>query len=113
MELRRARAELRVVETLDRPVVERAVRDARLVAGCDREAVVLRGDEHLARAVVEHRMVRAAMTERQLEGLLAGRHREQLMTEADTEHRHTAEQLLQHLRLALERRRVTRARRQE
>ena len=58
----------------------------------------------LRRAVVEHRMVRAAMAERQLERLLAGREREQLMTEADAEHRCAPEQLLQHLRLARQRR---------
>src|SRR3954447_9981067 len=82
-ELRRARAEVGIVEALHRPVVQRAVRDAGLVAGCDREAVVLRGDEHLARPVVEHGMVCTAMPERQLERLLAVCHREQLVAETD------------------------------
>src|SRR5690349_14991914 len=73
MELRGTRPQLREVETLDSAVVQRGVRDALAAARRDREAVVLRGHEHAARAVVEHRMVGAAMPERELEGLVSGR----------------------------------------
>src|SRR5690348_1286113 len=66
MELRRACPQLRVVEPLDRAVVQRAVRDAGLVAGRDGEAVVLRGHENAPGAVVEHRVVRTAVAEREL-----------------------------------------------
>src|SRR3954451_23892609 len=93
VELRGARTQLRVVEPLDGPVVERGVRDARLVTGRDRKAVVLRGDEYAAGPVVEDRVVRTAVAERELERLLAGREREQLVAQAHTEHRRAAEQL--------------------
>src|SRR5206468_5846580 len=106
VELRGARPKLGILEALDRPVVERAVRDARLVARCDREPVVLRRDENLAAAVVEHRMVRAAVAEGQLVRLLLRREREQLVAETDAEHRRAAEQLAKHVRLLLERGRI-------
>ena len=53
-------------EALDRAVVERDMGDLAAVA-LDREAVVLARDEHLVRPDLEHRVVRAAMAERQLE----------------------------------------------
>src|SRR5690242_13597218 len=67
VELRRTCTQLRVVEPLDRAVVERDVRHALVVARRDREAVVLRGDEHAAAATVENRVIRAAVPERELE----------------------------------------------
>src|SRR5438477_10892770 len=79
MELRRARTQLRVVQAFDGAVVERGVRDAVALARRDRESVVLRGDEHAARLVVDDGMVRAAMAERELERLVSGRECEQLV----------------------------------
>src|SRR5436305_14355941 len=99
MELRRARAQLGVRETFDRAVVERAVRDAALVTRRDCETVVLRRDDHAAAAMVDHRMVRAAVPERQLERLLGGREREQLVAEADSQHRRSPEELAERLAL--------------
>src|SRR5437868_5055827 len=58
MELRRARAQLPVMEPFDRAVVQRRVRDAGALAGRDCEAVVLRRDEDAARVVVDDRMIR-------------------------------------------------------
>ena len=87
MELDRARVLEWKVETFDRPVVERDVCClARLRRG-DGEAVVLARDEHATRAALEHRMVRTAMAERELERLVPGREGQQLMSEADTEDR--------------------------
>src|SRR4051812_42016235 len=67
MELHAAGAQLRVREALDGAVVERLVRRAAVLGRLDREAVVLARHEHALRAAVEHRMVRAAVAERQLE----------------------------------------------
>src|SRR5262249_53777487 len=63
VELRRASPQLRVVEALDRAVVQRRVRDALAVAGSNREAVVLRRDENATGHVVDDRMVCAAVSE--------------------------------------------------
>src|SRR5439155_16940531 len=93
MELRRARALGREVERLDSAVVERHVRRLPRLRRLDREAVVLRRHEHAAACPLEHRMVRAAVTERQLERLHPDRKPEQLVTQADPQHRHAAEQL--------------------
>src|SRR5262245_40089016 len=66
MELERARAELAKLEALDGAVVERHVRDLGRVARVDAEAVILRGHEHPAAGTLEHRVVRAAVAEREL-----------------------------------------------
>src|SRR5436305_3247979 len=54
------------VEALDRAVVERDVCRLARLRRCDREAVVLRGDEHTFGRALDHRMVRAAVSEWQL-----------------------------------------------
>src|SRR3954449_2008053 len=69
VELDRARAQLRQRQPLDRLVVERDVRHLRVLLRADREAVVLARDEHPAARPLEHRMVDAAMAERELERL--------------------------------------------
>ena len=66
VELHGARAQLGEVEALDGAVVQRDVRRLRALGRLDREAVVLARDEHAARLALEHRMVRAAVAERQL-----------------------------------------------
>src|SRR6476619_1475606 len=67
VELERLRAQLRELEALDRLVVERVVACVALVFRAHGEAVVLARDEHAARLALEHRMVRAAVAERELE----------------------------------------------
>src|SRR5688572_10584999 len=91
MELERARMLLRQGQALDGAVVERNVRDLGAVPAY-REAVVLARDEDAARRELEHRMVGAAVAERELEGLQAGREREELVAEADPEDRHRSEE---------------------
>jgi hypothetical protein len=49
--------------------------------------VVLAGDQHLARVLVQHRVVRAVMAELHLERAAAGCEAEQLVAEADAERR--------------------------
>src|SRR5712691_8617085 len=73
VELHRAGAELRVVEPLDRAVVERDVRRLALLARPDGETVVLARHQHPAGAPVDDRVVRATVAERQLERLVPGR----------------------------------------
>ena len=92
VELHRARTQLREVEALDRPVVEGDVRGLVGVRGLDREAVVLARHEHPPAAPLEHRVVRAAVAERELERPVSGREPEQLVAEADAEDRDAAEQ---------------------
>ncbi len=58
-------------------------------------------------------MVGAAVAERQLRRLVAGREPEQLVAEADPEHRHAAERLAHDPRLLDERRRVAGAVREQ
>src|SRR5215210_4792145 len=94
MELHRPRSELRVVETLDRPVVQRDVGRRAVGRGADREPMVLRGHEYPAGRLLEHGVVGAAVAERQLERLVAGREREELVAEADPEDRNVAEERL-------------------
>src|SRR6476646_4059220 len=77
MELHRPRAQVGVVEALDRAVVERDVCRLATLGRAHGEAVVLARHEHAARAPVDHGMVRAAVAERELEGLVPGREREQ------------------------------------
>src|SRR4051812_7493011 len=73
VKLQRAGAQLGKVEPLDRAVVQRNMRGLRCFARLDREAVVLARDEDAAGLALEHRMVRAAMAERELVRLVAGR----------------------------------------
>ena len=54
----------------------------------DGEAVVLRGDLDLAGLELLDRMIGAAVAELQLVGLAAHRERQDLVAEADAEHRH-------------------------
>ena len=72
------------------------------------EAVVLRGDGDAAGGEVLDRVVGAAVPERELEGLQAGRAREQLVAEADSEHRLADEQRADRVDDVVERRRVAR-----
>ena len=67
MELHRARAQLREGEPLDGAVVERDVRRLGRLGGVDAKPWFCARDEHAARRALEHRMVRAAVAERQLE----------------------------------------------
>src|ERR687891_1699783 len=69
----------REVEALDRAVVERDMGCLPGLGRLDGEAVVLARDEHAAAAAVEHRMIRAAMAERELVGAVPGSQREQLV----------------------------------
>ena len=62
-------------------------RSAGSVARIDREAVVLAGDHHAAGGEVLHRMIGAVMAELHLHGLRTARQPQQLMAEADAEHR--------------------------
>ena len=68
------------------------LRPARQPVGVDREVVVLAGDLHLAGGQVAHRVVAAVVAERELHGVGAERPTEELVAEADAEHRHVAEQ---------------------
>ena len=106
MELDGAGLELWEVEALHGLVVERDVGRLARIRRRNREAVVLARHEHAAAGPLEHRMVRAAMTERQLVRLVAGREAEELMAEADPEDRHPPEQLLHRLHLVVERLRI-------
>ena len=60
--------------------------------GVDREVVVLAGDLHLAGGQVAHGVVAAVVAEGELHGVGAERPAEELVAEADAEHRHVAEQ---------------------
>src|SRR4051812_35786876 len=75
----------------------------------DREAMVLARDEDAVRTHVEHRVVGAAVPERELEGLEAGRERKQLVAETDAEERYAPDQLGDDGSLRRERSRVARA----
>src|SRR6266487_5407024 len=66
MELHGASALAREVEPFDRAVVQRDVCRLARIGRFDREAVVLRGDEHVSGRALEHGMVRAAVAERKL-----------------------------------------------
>src|SRR5215203_2794216 len=67
--------------------------EARARLAADREAVVLRGDRDALRAQVLDRVVGAAVAEGELERLEADGAGEQLVAEADAEHRLAADQL--------------------
>src|SRR6186713_1046869 len=77
MELDGARAQLGVLKPLDRLVVERDVRRLASLARRNRESVVLAGDEHAARVALDDGVIRAAVTERELERLVPGRERKE------------------------------------
>src|SRR3954451_2795376 len=113
MELDRACARLGEAQTFHRLVVERDVRRVALVLRAYGEAVVLARHEHAAARALEHRMVDPAVTERELERLVAGGLRDQLMSEADPEDVGAPEQGAHRPRLGDERCRVARARREE
>src|SRR3954447_9495594 len=103
--LDRRRTDLLQYQALDRAVVEVEVRELggaevrlpanRLVAldpglapgAADREAAALGRDVDLPRRQVLDRVVGATVAERQLEGLEPNRPAEQLVAEADPEHR--------------------------
>ena len=74
------------VADLDAAVAGRAVELA-VDRGVDREAVVVRGDLDAAGGLVEHRLVDAAVPERELVGAEAEGAAEQLVAEADAEER--------------------------
>src|SRR5260221_14132441 len=78
VELQRASAQLGEVEAFDSAVVEGDVRSLGRLARPHGEAVVLARDEDAAGLPLEHRMVRAAMAERELVRLVVGRARDQL-----------------------------------
>src|SRR6266550_5086880 len=81
-------------EALDDTVVQVHVRDRRAAqrVEVDGVVVVLAGDLHPARRLATHRMVGAVVPEPQLERLGAERAPEDLVTEADAEHGHLAEE---------------------
>src|SRR5262245_1328400 len=82
---------LAMPQPFDRAVVQVDVSDldvGRKRLRIDGKAVVLRGDFHLAGLELLHRMVRAAMSEFELERVAAHRQAKNLMTEADSEYRH-------------------------
>src|SRR6185437_5301321 len=95
-------------DSLYDPVVQVHVRDVRGGHGAvgDREVVVLAGDLDLARGQPPYRMVAAVVAEGQFVGLAAHSAGEKLVTQADAEHRHLAEQPAQ---VHIDRLRVARA----
>src|SRR5262249_9142143 len=83
-------------QTLHRPIVEVHVRHPGAVAErveVDHEAVVLGGDLDFPGGQILHRLVAAVVAELELRRAAAQRQAEDLMAEADAEHRHLAEQL--------------------
>ena len=80
--------------------------DRAAVGICDRKTVVLDGHEHTAGLQVADRMVGAAVSERELERLETEGEPQDLVTEADTEHRSLPEQFADRLDRPLEYRRV-------
>ena len=100
------RRDVEAPQTLERPVVqvpvgeldapERRPHDvpiARPPVGLDREPVVVARDLDAAGPQVLHGLVRAAVPERQLGRPTAEREPQELVPEADAEHRHSPEQL--------------------
>src|SRR5579864_9467567 len=70
MELERPRVQLRELEALHRAVVQRDVRRLARVCGAHCEAVVLARDENALVDTLQHRMIRAAVPEWELEGFV-------------------------------------------
>src|SRR5256885_13050137 len=93
VELHRPRVLERQIETFHRAVIERHVRRLARLRGRDREAVVLTRDEHATGRALENWMVRPAVSEGKLEGLVPGGQCKELVAEADSEQRHTADQV--------------------
>ncbi len=79
-------------------VVEIDVRDFDVAGGqrfgIDTETVILGGDFHFLRKQILYRMIRTVMAELQFEGFSAQREAAELMSEANTEDRNAAEELL-------------------
>ena len=73
----------------ERWVARSVARQGRLV---DREAMVLARDQHAAGVEFRHRVIGAVMAELHLHGLRAAREPEQLVAEADAEHRDVGRQ---------------------
>src|SRR5258708_8145106 len=76
--------------------------------GIDLELVILRGHGDPACPQIEHRMVPAMMTEPQSRGAGAGRLPDQLMAEANTQHRQAPDELPGHRNCGLQLRRIPR-----
>src|SRR5690348_9560785 len=83
-------------ETLERLVVEIDVRDLGLAGaeriGIDREAMIMAGDLDLAGQLVPYRVIGAAMAELHLVCPAAHRQAEDLVAEADPEHRYFSDE---------------------
>ena len=82
-------------------------------SGIHREAVIVRSDLHFVRDFVQHRMIRAAMSELQLVGFAAQRQAQNLMAQADAEDRHLPISLRTCAAWYVERLRIARAVRQK
>src|ERR1044071_5363468 len=86
-----------MLETFNGIVVEVDVRDVHIVQieafGIHREAVVLRRDFHLLPLDVQHRMISAVMPELQLVCPASEGESENLVSEANAEHRLLAEKM--------------------
>ena len=77
------------------------------------KAVVLTRDEHATVGALEHRVVGPAVPEGKLERLVAGRHREHLVSEADAEHVRPPDEVAHDCGLLLQRRGIAGARREQ
>ncbi len=100
-------------QALDRAIVQVTMTHAEAAArrqalGIDLELVVLRGHRHPAGPQVEHRMITPVVAESQPRGARPRGLPEQLMTEADAQHRHTLDELPGHRHGRLQLRRITR-----
>src|SRR4051794_15535544 len=103
MELDGSGAQLGELEALDRAVVERHVRRLAILARGDGETVVLARHEHASAGPLDDRVISAAVSELELERLVAARQGEQLVAEADAQDGNLAEQLLHRHDLLLKR----------
>ena len=103
-----------VPQTLHGPIVQIDVchfdvRRQRI--GIDREAVILRGDLDLAGFQFLHGMVGPAVAKFELVSLTTERQGQNLVTEADAEHRHIgADELARIVDCVVQRRRISRVR---
>src|SRR6185295_2432374 len=99
-----------MAETLQRLVVQIRVSDLDFVEvqrfGIDCEAVVVRRDLDASGNLVEHRMIRAAMAELQLERLSTERESGDLLTQTDAEDRHAPDKFANLRDLKFERLRI-------
>ena len=96
-----------MAETFQRLVVQVDVRELDFVlverVGVHREAVIVRGDLHFVRDLVQHRMIRAAMSELEFVGFAAQREAEDLMAQANSEDGLLSDQFANLLRLKSQR----------